>query len=558
MARRPDIYKVVSLFDIHYWEHIDLDPILEFIRQEKPNEIILGWDQIDLFTISKYYKWDKEQGIYDAQKEIKEFKKFLKKLNKASPDARIVWLDWNHEYRLWEYMKHQPDRIKLLDYEAEYAELVDEFVRYNDFYKVGKLYYTHWIYHNDSHAKKHAVTVQRNLRYWHLHCFDDKTELLTEQWFKFFEDLDINEDKAVTYNIKTEKLEYNKINDQVTYTDYKKLLTLDTRNINLAVTPDHWVVDFRSKIWPDLKKMSEMKEHNYWKFKCAWQLDRKPIDIEDSWLKLLIRIVADWHIDWWKRITFHFNKTRKIEKINEILDSLWIKYSNNIQKTWNTKIHINLKNTPISKYLEYQNKRLPSILRKANKHQANIILEEYTASDWCRQKKWYNSFQLSSSNYSDCNILHEIFVTNWIRCNLTTRKQSNRNKTWRQAYILSVNTDSIQNEFKTNRIKEVSYEWNVSCVSVDNWTLLVRRDGKTCITQNTYQSYTNSTPVWDEAHVTKALPCLCKKSPDYMKNKPNAWLNWFNIAYIYWDWNFNDYTIFITDWKFYFNNKWYG
>ena len=103
MAKKP--FKVISLFDIHYWEHIDLKPVLQFIKDEQPNEIILGWDQLDLFTISKYYKWDVEEWIYKARQEMLEFKKFLKQ--KASPNSWIIWLDWNHEYRIWEYVEEK-------------------------------------------------------------------------------------------------------------------------------------------------------------------------------------------------------------------------------------------------------------------------------------------------------------------------------------------------------------------------------------------------------------------------------------------------------------------
>lgn len=163
------IFKVISLFDIHYWEHIDLKPVLKFIKDEKPNEIILWWDQIDLFTISKYYKWDIEEWIYKARQEILEFRKLLKLIKVAAPNAWIVWLDWNHEYRIHDYIIDKPERKHLLDYEKEYEWLVDKFFRYNEYYKVGKLYYTHWVYHNDSHSKKTVMNVQRNIRYWHLH-----------------------------------------------------------------------------------------------------------------------------------------------------------------------------------------------------------------------------------------------------------------------------------------------------------------------------------------------------------------------------------------------------
>lgn len=175
MAKKP--FKVVSLFDIHYWEHIDLKPVLQFIKDEQPNEIILGWDQLDLFTISKYYKWDVEEWIYKARQEILEFKKFLKQLKKASPNSWIIWLDWNHEYRIWEYVEEKPDRKHLLDYQEEYKDYIDKFFRYNEYYNVGKLYYTHWIYHNDAHSKKMAMNVERNIRYWHLHSYQVYTKV---------------------------------------------------------------------------------------------------------------------------------------------------------------------------------------------------------------------------------------------------------------------------------------------------------------------------------------------------------------------------------------------
>ena len=86
MAKKP--FKVVSLFDIHYWEHIDLKT-RQFIKDEQPNEIILGWDQLDLFTISKYYKWDVEEWIYKARQEMLEFKKFLKHTGMAWGSTNI-------------------------------------------------------------------------------------------------------------------------------------------------------------------------------------------------------------------------------------------------------------------------------------------------------------------------------------------------------------------------------------------------------------------------------------------------------------------------------------
>lgn len=167
--RKDKTKKVISLFDIHYWEHIDLTPVLKFIKDEQPDEIILGWDQLDLFTISKYYKWDMEDGIYKARQEILAFKPFLENLKKITPKSKIIWIDWNHEFRIEENTKIKPDRKLLLDYKKEYKWLVDKFFKYKESYQIGKLHFTHGEHHNIAHAKKHVETYWCNVVYGHMH-----------------------------------------------------------------------------------------------------------------------------------------------------------------------------------------------------------------------------------------------------------------------------------------------------------------------------------------------------------------------------------------------------
>lgn len=169
------VKKVISLYDIHYPMNIDLYPVLEFISYEQPDEIVLGWDQLDLFSISKYYDWDIEDWVYKAHKEIIWFMDILNEIKRAAPKAKIVWLTWNHDTRVWDYIDKNPERELLLDYEKEYWDLIDEYYAYNEFYKVGKLYYTHGIYHNDAHAKKTLLNTQKNVRYGHLHVFQAYT-----------------------------------------------------------------------------------------------------------------------------------------------------------------------------------------------------------------------------------------------------------------------------------------------------------------------------------------------------------------------------------------------
>ena len=60
-----------------------------------------------------------------------------------------------------------------------------------------------------------------------------------------------------------------------------------------------------------------------------------------------------------------------------------------------------------------------------------------------------------------------------------------------------------------------------------------------------------------EFHAAYGLPCLADLAPDYMHNRPSAWINGFGVVYIMPDGTFNLYTIIIVNNRFVFNNKLY-
>jgi len=61
----------------------------------------------------------------------------------------------------------------------------------------------------------------------------------------------------------------------------------------------------------------------------------------------------------------------------------------------------------------------------------------------------------------------------------------------------------------------------------------------------------------NDFHAAYGLPCLCDLAPDFMKNRPSAWINGFGVVYIMPDGSFNLYPILIINNKFIFNNTVY-
>jgi replicative DNA helicase Mcm len=68
-------------------------------------------------------------------------------------------------------------------------------------------------------------------------CYDEKTEVLTENGWKFFKDITIN-DKIATLEDR-QFLKYYNPTDVISYTYTGKMYYLKTRGVNLLVTPNH-------------------------------------------------------------------------------------------------------------------------------------------------------------------------------------------------------------------------------------------------------------------------------------------------------------------------------
>lgn len=71
------------------------------------------------------------------------------------------------------------------------------------------------------------------------------------------------------------------------------------------------------------------------------------------------------------------------------------------------------------------------------------------------------------------------------------------------------------------------------------------------------QSFTKVTPVDGDAHMAISMPCACEMNPQYMKDKPNAWVNGFGVFYLHPDNNFNIYPVIATKGHFIYNGKFY-
>jgi hypothetical protein len=76
--------------------------------------------------------------------------------------------------------------------------------------------------------------------------------------------------------------------------------------------------------------------------------------------------------------------------------------------------------------------------------------------------------------------------------------------------------------------------------------------------RHTFQSHTLVSPVTSSNFYTgQAIGCLCTLNPEFLKGKPNAWVNGFAYVYLQLDGSFHHVPIVIVNNKFYANGHRY-
>lgn len=507
--------KFVVLSDIHFPYHDDkaLKAVYKFLEQHPVDTIILNGDILDFYDVSSF---DKDPSrINSLQKEIDMSNKFFSKLRKLHT-GRIVFIAGNHDGdRLERYLKKHPELYSLNALKIDKLLNLDEYNIdfHRDEFRLGPLK----IIHGDIIRKFSAYTARAELEKHDTsgisgHCFSEDVEVLTPTGWVPIIDVNIG-DTVGTINKVTQAFEFNKVNDKFVYDNYKELYHIKSTVIDVMVTDKHGLLGFNQ----DNNKLEEFDAKylattsKRYKFMCAaLKNETKGIDLSEALIRLLVNISADGSLEDFG-IRFHLKKERKITHLKALLNELGYEYSEAKTKFGTTKIRIKSKYAkPIINTYFPTGKHLPTILRDVNQEQALIILDEYSLTDGNKNKDAKNSYQISSKKTTEIDLLQEIFSKNGIRSSQLKRTTHS---------ILTVNTNPLTCITRDN-VRIVPYKGRVSCVSVDNGTLIIRSKGKTVITQNTHRlsCYYYRTPerylAWYESG------CLCRLDPEYIKS-PN-------------------------------------
>lgn len=168
--KRPRMIVFASDWHVPFEDKDLLKAFLQFCRDHKPDEVILGGDVLDGESLSSHGGNPSPPKLKD---EIAAGKAFLDKIRAANPRADITYLSGNHEdSRLQRFIAdNAPTLHGVLDIPTLLG-LPERRIAYHPYGEVvfrGKLGFTHGFYCGDSHAKQHITKFGCNLVWGHTH-----------------------------------------------------------------------------------------------------------------------------------------------------------------------------------------------------------------------------------------------------------------------------------------------------------------------------------------------------------------------------------------------------
>lgn len=157
--------------DIHipYHDETALSTAINFALDEKITDIVLSGDIADFKSVSF---WERDANERDLNYEVQIVKSVLNQLREAFPNAKIVYIEGNHEERLRRFINSNipefsnlsaltiPKLFALEELKIEYVSNKEHIKRHSKPFQIGKLFHIHG---HEVKASWGAVNVARNV-----------------------------------------------------------------------------------------------------------------------------------------------------------------------------------------------------------------------------------------------------------------------------------------------------------------------------------------------------------------------------------------------------------
>ena len=328
-------------------------------------------------------------------------------------------------------------------------------------------------------------------------CTDKDTEFLSKEgWVNISE---YNNQDILVHDLNTNTCLFEKpqayvVNNCASFT------LLDNKVVNQALTSDHKLLMFGAKsnypsdilLQDALDKNKKLAKGYTARFKTVIpNIQGGGIDLTENEIRLLVSIQADGCIRKSGKIEYHLKKSRKIDRLQSLLNSLNIAY--NIYNLRDDTFGCSFNFSKASKDL--------SMFWKANKAQLKILCDEVRF--WDGHIKANGTITYSSINKMNIDVVQYAFATIGVRANIQVVEY--KDKDWSTGYTLYT-TKNIFTVFpKEKDIKEIpSLDGKSYCFNTSTGYWVMRRGGRISITGNCGMCALKLTGISKEAVVTNS------------------------------------------------------
>ncbi len=347
--------------------------------------------------------------------------------------------------------------------------------------------------------KESAVHVCNSIDGFESGCYDDQTEILTDQGWKLFKDLNLTE-KVATLNPETSYLEYQKPTKYITQNTHEELYRVDNRAISFAVTPNHnmWVAPKTKSDNYKFTRADELPSGFKIKRTCKW-LGNRYKEKNRDWFRFLGIWLAEGSVYRQSenscRISIAAVKPKIRQDIRELLTRMGVSYQEKKDQFVFSENQIRGYKFKWGKYLEQfgkaKDKFVPNEVLRARAIDINEFLDWYVKGDgtkyngariiWTSSKKMADGLQecfIKVGNHANIKIRDNRGQKRWIVDHWATVRSKEHTIYERVKKAESYVRKNIDMEI-------IPYGGKVYCVEVPNHILLVRRKGMPYFCGNT-------------------------------------------------------------------------
>jgi len=346
-----------------------------------------------------------------------------------------------------------------------------------------------------------------------LHCLTPDHEVLTDNGWKYIEDVNTSDKIACLIN---DNLEYHNYKEKFEYDYDGKMYHIKSQLVNQVVTPNHKMYvskcHTKKRIWSDYY-LEEAKDlfgkHRKYKRDANWIskeyqfvlpsvisnniLQKECIVDMDSWITFFgIWIAEGWcnQVDKDNKIytiSIAANKQRVKDKVCPALEKLGYNF-----KIYSEKLIIN--NKQLYEYMKVlsvgaPNKFLPEWVWKLNKNQCQKLIHAMCLGDGCFKNNDADLYYTSSDRLADDFMrlcLHAGWSSNKTihsykgsETTINNRKVISNYDLYRLSIIRTKNNPSVNHGHKNNSLDEkwIDYQGKVYCFEVPNNIFYIRKNG---------------------------------------------------------------------------------